>query len=486
MNSKEIMQEEIRIGRSQKENKVFFFSDDFYKREGYISIRPNPPQKRLLDAWDNQDNKVFVYYGGNRMGKTTAGAILAVATLLGYWPWDRNKTPIFPFKLPTAIRWVGQDWEKHVKTVIEPAMDEWWPRLVRINSKKNNMGIRHFWSVPSTGSTLEIMSNKSESDVFEGWRGSLVIYDEPPKRDVRVACARGLVDEGGRELFTMTLIKEAWIHKEVILAKAEDGTPDMSTFCVAGTMFDNVGYGLKREHIVQFAKTLTDEEYEARVNGKPSYLSGLVLPQFDRKKHVIDRFVVPLDYIVDIVIDIHPQKKQAVLFIATSPNNIKFLVNEIHKHGDGTVIANDIIRLILNNSFRVGRILIDPLAKADSNNLETTYGKIDKVLNLFGYYLETASKDKESGILSINNALLGPNNMASLFVFVDMKRTINEAENWMYDKDTGKPQKIDDDMMENLYRGMLLVTQYYPPEDDYVDEEVSNGTDQGANSVTGY
>ena len=47
---------------------------------------------------------------------------------------------------------------------------------------------------------------KSESDLFEGWDGHVIIYDEPPKRDNRVACARGLIDHNGIEIFAMGLI----------------------------------------------------------------------------------------------------------------------------------------------------------------------------------------------------------------------------------------------------------------------------------------
>ena len=70
------------------------------------------------------------------------------------------------------------------------------------------------------------MSNNQDSDVFEGWDGDLIVWDEPPKRNIRVACARGLIDREGRELYNMTLLKEAWISQEVIKATNEDGSPD--------------------------------------------------------------------------------------------------------------------------------------------------------------------------------------------------------------------------------------------------------------------
>jgi hypothetical protein len=107
------------------------------------------------------------------------------------------------------------------------------------------------------------------------------------------------------------------------------------------------------------------------------------------------------------------------------------------------------------------------------------------VLNRYGYHLETATKDKDSGIIEINRHLLGPNNEPSLFVFSDMVRTIKEFEGWMWDEDPanrGKAQKRDDDFMECLYRLLLLDTYWYPMEDEdnEYDEPVA------VNTWTGY
>jgi hypothetical protein len=476
--------EKIKLFERQTKNKIFFFSEEYYSNPAYISIRPNEKQAQLLEAWTNAEKKVFVFFGGNRLGKTAIASIIITSMMIGYFPWDRDKKPIC--KTPVKIRWVGQDWEKHIKTVIEPALDEWWPAQRPVYTKKNNFGIRHFWSDKLTNSSLEIMSNKSESAVFEGWNGDVVVYDEPPKREVRTACARGLVDFKGRELFTMTLLKEPWVYREVIQMKETDGRPDRSVFSVKGTTYDNVGYGIDIEGVEQFKKTLKPDEITSRIEGTPSYLSGLVIPQFDREKHLKPRFKIPLDYIVDISIDVHPKKPQKVLFLATDPQNRKYACYEISMHGDGKALGEEIIRVVTFNMFRVGSIIIDPLAKADSNNPLSTYEKVNKVLFAFNYFLETADKDKDSGILEIKNSLIGPNSEPSLWIFDDMRHTINEIEDWVYD-DMGKPSKKNDDMMENLYRLMLMDTQWYPPEDeDDVRDRESERSNSYKNSVTGY
>ena len=200
----------------------------------------------------------------------------------------------------------------------------------------------------------------------------MVIYDEPPPRDIRVACARGLIDRNGRELFCATLLKEAWIHREVIKARNEDGTPDLSVFNVTCQIWDNVGYGITKEGIEQFSKSLKPEERAARLDGKPSYMSTLVFPRFQREIHVKERFKIPLDACVTIQLDFHPAKKWAANFMATTRNNFKYICEEIHQHGNPKSIAEE-CKIIKNKNYRIVGIQIDPLAKGDGNNDQTVY-----------------------------------------------------------------------------------------------------------------
>lgn len=422
------------------------------------------------------------FAGGIVHHNTTIGTVLAISTLMGHYPWD-NKPLIFPHRKARKVRYVGQDWEKQIKAVIIPELEKWWPQARKVKKKKNNNGVDSLWTDLATGSTLEIMSNLQDSELHEGWSGDLVIYDEPPKRDIRVANARGLIDRKGRELFCMTLLKEAWVDREIIKAVDETGRPDMTVFNVHGDIKVNVGFGITQEGVDQFAKTLTDEEKDARLRGIPSYMSGLVYPQYDRRVHLIERFQVPLDWVVDIAIDIHPREKQAVLFCAVAPDGMKYLVNEIWAHGDGTWVGEEVVRCIKTCTYRVGRIIIDPLSKGDKNNPNTVFEKVQNVLWSNQYHLETATKDKTSGILLIRNHLYGPNKQPSLYIFNDMIRTIFEIEGYMYDKETQNPQDKDDHMMENLYRLMLLGTIWALPEDE---DGMETGIQQGRSKVGGY
>jgi len=438
------------------------------------------------EVYDFEVKEYHNYFAGGMVHHNTVlGTLLAFSTLFGKYMWDgRSLLHLFNHNQPRKVRYVGQDWEKHIKAVLMPELEKWWPKNRQVKKKKNNNGVDANWIDIETGSTLEIMSNKQESDLHEGWSGDLIIYDEPPKRNIRVANARGLVDRLGREFFGMTLLKEAWIDREVLKATDDAGKPDMKVFNVHGESYDNVGYGITKEGLNRFASKLTEEERESRLKGIPSYMAGLVYPGFSRKMHLRERFKIPLDWMIDIAIDVHPRERQAVLFIATSPRNERYLVEEIWGHGDGTWIGENIARAVNFHSYRVNRIIVDPLAKGDKNNDDSVYEKIAKVLMSRGYVLETASKDKTHGILEIKNHLIGPNNQPSMFFFNDLVRTIFEIEGYMWDKDTQKPMDKDDHMMENLYRLLLLDTQY--EDEDAFDEYNYPDTYSGRDAITGY
>jgi len=486
----------------------------------FVPRQPNPKQELMLEAWRKPHYKVFTFTGGNRSAKTTTWVWLALSIMAGYYLWtDPPERIPFIHKRPRKIRVVGQDWEKHIKTVVIPALEEWWPKNRPVDIKKNSMGIEAFWKDMKTASTLEIMSNNQESALFEGWQGDGIFYDEPSQRDIRVACARGLIDRHGREYFGMTLLKEAWVQKEVVQARNEDGSVDGSVFSVHADILDNcsrcgqcddyidhfeerdtgpVGicprcgevknykrYGLDLEGIRQYAKVLKPEEKEARLRGKPSYLSSLIW-NIDRRLHVKKRFPVPLNWIVDVFIDFHPSKPWMVNFYATEPRQFHWAIWEINENMNSKSMAEKIVRFLLENQFRVGGIWIDPLAKGDENSGntdETVYDIMWKVFAAYNFTLAVASKDKDNGIKIVGEWLMTENEIPSLFFFEDLKKTLEQVENYVTDPKTGKPSKEEDDACENTYRYALLNRQW---EEEIEYDERDYRSESGRSAVTGY
>uniref|UniRef100_A0A6M3IV11 Terminase n=1 Tax=viral metagenome TaxID=1070528 RepID=A0A6M3IV11_9ZZZZ len=464
---------------------------------------PNPFQEKILAAWKNPRYKVFVGSGANRKGKTTIAIIISYAVMFGEWPWSGEKID-FPHNDPRQVLYVGQAWESHIQKVVEPELERLWPKHrgdIGSITKKNNQGVKARWRDPSTGSELHIYSNNQDSDTFEGDQYDLIVWDEPPKRANRIAAIRGLVDRNGRELFVATLLKEAWMHREVVKARLADGTPDTSIFHVDGEIFENVSEcacgeyisrlerdgtdfigicskcgpvkdfikrGLTLDGVDQFTKGLRKDEIEARIKGKPSYLGNLVLPNFSRDIHVKDRFKIPLNWIVDISIDFHPSKPWAVLFEATGPNDFHYMCDFIHEKGNPKYIAEEIIRKAKNNEYFINSITIDPLAKGGENaqiDEMTVFKIMEKVFRSYNHRLDVASKDKDNGITLLNDSLMTENEMPARFIFRDLVPVIEQLEDWMYDPETLKPSKENDDFCEVAYRIALRDTKWKDPYD---------------------
>ena len=177
------------------DNRIYHFDGSFWK--------PNLQQQRLLDAWDNQHYKTFTFSGSNQKGKTTIGLIISICTLVGEWLWSGKKMQ-FPHSEPRIVTYTGQGWETHIQKVVEPDLIKLWPKCRAVETHKNNQGIQAHWVDKATKSELFIMSNNQESTAFEGDKVDLRVWDEPPKRENRVAGGRGLMARNGRELFVAT------------------------------------------------------------------------------------------------------------------------------------------------------------------------------------------------------------------------------------------------------------------------------------------
>jgi hypothetical protein len=449
-------------------------------------IKPISKSQAVYDFEVPQYHNYFA--GGLIHHNTTILTILGFSVLFGKYLWNNQSLlHLFPHKNPRKVRYVGQGWHDHIQKVVIPELQKWWPQARPVETKGNGIITDTFWQDKQTGGTLEIMSNNQDHKEHEGWNGDLLLYDEPCKRDIYVANARGLVDRRGREVFAATLLGEAWIDRDIVKKVGPDGKPDKTVFWINGTIYDNVGYGISKEGADEFLVKLTDNEKQARIYGIPEYMQGLVYPQFNRKEHLWGWFKTPLHWMVDIGIDVHPREKQAILFVATDERNDRYICDEIWDNGDGTWVGEEIVRRITRNSYRVNRIIIDPLSKGDQNNQETTYQKIFTVLARHGFTLETASKDKDAGILEVKKHLRGPNNKPSIFLLDNCMRTLMEIEGYLWNKDTNKPLDKDDHMLENLYRICLLNTKYVEPEEENKTHARSrSGQEQGRNMTTGY
>ncbi len=421
---------------------------------GIAGYEPHAKQQLALDGVHEYRTGVVIQ-GGNRSGKSNWLITQIISLLLGYEAWSGRKLPFTP---PVKGRLFGEDWTHQVGQVLMPIIKETIPMDEIVSTKKNNQGIQYLWEFRN-GSTLEIMTYEQDTDHVEGWSGHFVGFDEPPPRDKYIAMRRGLVDYDGIFLMSMTPLKEPWIFDEVVNSKEN---------VLSLTVDIRENPYLSEEAIVKFEAVLTDDEKESRLHGKWQHLQGLVYKEFDRGLHVIEPFKLTHRFTYFAAIDFHPRTEHAVILVAVDKRNNMYVVDEIFAHGTAEDIASWIITWHRKNM--LDTVLIDALSKGDSNRGKTTFDIISDLLWLHQILLETGSKDLDSGVREVQDALLGPNKMPSLFVFPHCERTIFEFTHYIWadwkrgiaQERTAKqtPRSKDDHMLENIRRLLLLPAEY--------------------------
>ena len=209
------------------------------------------------------------------------------------------------------------DLKKGSAQIIEPKMKEWLPEFntytqVRDTSTKALLALIH-----PDGSRVDIVTHRQTSDSHEGWDGDVVLFDEPPPREIFIANVRGLVDRGGLCYMAMTVLHDPWVVSDLYEDKFLEGDQDIAFFF---TSMDDNPY-LRKRDIETFCSFLDDDEIEARRHGRLVKLEGKIFKTFRHDIHVVDlsNFKIPPDWTRYMVMDPHDGKPTWCAWAAISP-----------------------------------------------------------------------------------------------------------------------------------------------------------------------
>lgn len=258
----------------------------------------------------NSEAETTAFFGANRSGKTTAGAVKAIYHASGRYPewWTARR-----YTRPTTGRIFAQDYKKGGGIIVKK-LKEWLPRDSYYSPpKRGHMGVEVEWRIRHVSggvSYFDIMTYESDPFSAEGWDGDWVWFDEPPPRAMYIAAVRGLVDNEGLCWFSLTPLKEPWLFDEIYSSK------NPNVFSVVCDMRHNLervnplsGFkiGLTERAIRKFEQKLTEEERETRTHGKFRYLAGRIWKGWDRDVHTFDRKKEwPLDRKTGVIVEGEP------------------------------------------------------------------------------------------------------------------------------------------------------------------------------------
>lgn len=471
---------------------------------------------------------VRLVVGTNRSGKTTCGIVDDIADCLGFRPWELSpdlkelnieellaKPYLLPescrtrIKTPAKIIIIVEDWDVADDILITGTLDRAGkltqylpPGALDGPPEKNSLGYFYLWHFRN-GSTIRIDTEKSfinNPKSFEGAVYDKVHYDEPKRRDLRVALARGLVDSHGYEIFTFTPLTEPWVKDEIYDKAGLD--PEIQTFFLHAKNnphIDQIGWA-------NFISKLDVNEKAARAEGEWVHLRGLVFKEFVPKKHLpknpkgdpkaksgTAEAIWPGGHLID-PIPIEWVAKNGVAYVSIDPHSREALTASIliADRLDRWLVWDELfvpdclipdfcellwskLRFLADDPKKPGKKItkelsvmrwqLDPIAFEEDPVDKSTWA--DEFLRA-GMPVLKATKRKAQGILDVRQALTDQ----KLLFCSNCDRHIWEIQHYMYDEwksNTDRnaktsPKDKDDHAMECLYRNVVVQPFFVDPE----------------------
>jgi phage terminase large subunit-like protein len=307
------------------------------KTDSYVRFwEPHPGQYKILAGF-KPGVKLLGALGGNRSGKTEAGAFLSVAWALGKeyfkdepaYEWIKDLPIPEP---PNNIWMVGLDFPT-VKSVI------WDEKLIHgrkhppllpkgCEIKEREMTIRF-----PNGSQMQAKSADSGWEKFQGASVDLVWIDEECEASVFNECWQRTLDCAGRLLLTLTPlvdtssgVREPWVFD--LYEDYKKGNTSLNFVQIS--LFDNP-FVPEAEKELARAHWQGHVEEEARLYGKFIRRSGLVYPEWDPIKHIVKPFRLPTEWQRIVSIDPAATGITAAIWSAISAQGDIYLYREYYE-----------------------------------------------------------------------------------------------------------------------------------------------------------
>lgn len=337
---------------------------DALKRNPLNGYVPHPKQT----AFHSSPARTRLYVGGNRAGKSTAGS---ADDLIQALPPEFVPAHLMPFKKygfdePFKGRVITPDLG-HTMEVVISKFRELTPREALVNghwgtgSWDKTRRVLRF----ENGSTIDFMSTEQDPDKFGGVDLHRVHYDEEPsgpnvetiwqESDVR------LWDHDGDVILTMTpLFGVSTIVYDRVWMPFESGKAGV--FAIQASVWDNPH--IPPDRVREEIKDWTDEERQARIEGKFVHFAGAFYEEFG-EEHV--RVPMPPREIqqMDTIVGIDPGLEcTAVVWVAFDDRNAGFVFAELYEHDE---IPKDVAQKIKAMNLKWGieplYYVIDPAAR---------------------------------------------------------------------------------------------------------------------------
>lgn len=240
-------------------------------------------------------------FGGNRSGKTECGAVETVWLARGIHPYRKNRKNVFGWVVSLTQQVQRDVAQKKVLSYLSSAdiVD-----AVMVSGRRDSLdnGVIDQLFVKNALGGVSVIGFKScdqGREKFQGASLDFVWFDEEPPKDVYDECKMRLLDKCGCMFGTMTPLKGmTFIYDEIYLNSCN--SPDV--------WYEFMEWGdnpyLNPEEVKKMTESLPKDVLDSRRYGRFKAESGMVYPEFDEQKHVLENpFPIPYDWQDVISID---------------------------------------------------------------------------------------------------------------------------------------------------------------------------------------
>lgn len=270
----------------------------------------------------HKSNKVGrILRGGNRSGKSVAGAVESIWRATGRHPYQKTH------EAPTRGRIVTVDRDSGIKQIILPLMRQWIPPSdLKNGSWEDSYSNSDKLLTLRNGSTIEFKTHQQEVEAFAGVPLHWIWFDEECPQTIFNECRLRLIDYNGCWYMTMTPVEgQDWIFDRFIVTKAKN----VNVFDV--NIEDNPH--LNKEALELLDDDLDEDEKKIRRQGLFVPKGGLVLTEFDHSRHIIDGGKpIPDNWTIYVSVDHGFNAPTAILWHALSPQGKVVTFHEIYRN----------------------------------------------------------------------------------------------------------------------------------------------------------
>ena len=398
------------------------------------------------EFFENNSRNRWIF-GGNRTGKTHAGAEAAVR-----WAVDKPATEGWVVSLSTQVqRDVAQ---RKVLELLDKAAVKC--TYIMLSGKKSSprTGVIDFLIIDHNGSRIGFRNCEQGREKFQGTKLDWLWFDEEPPEDIYEECLVRTLDKGGYVWGTMTPLKgRTWVYERIFL-KANDDDIWVRTW----TWEDN-GY-LNKDEMKRMERLYSAETLETRKYGRFMEGQGIVFSEFDEKNIVknVSKMLQEKNFVyTGISIDPGYTSAVAVLWFGIDGDDNIFVIDE-YKDSYQSIeqIAHTIERKSNALGVPVENVFID---SASTAQVLGEPASVAEQFQRFGVPVDPrVDKNVIEGIHRVKGLFKSAAGIRKLFVCEHCVHLVRELRGYFWG-DRDRPVKKDDHCIDALRYFVMSINQ---------------------------